>query len=297
MNTGSILMGRPSLGALGRATAWAPRTRTCRRSSSCPTPAAGSRAGRPAWGNGFLPAAYQGTLVRGGPSPDPAPATAGRRVATTSSGATLDFVGRAQPRAPAPPAAGDSELAARIAAYELAFRMQAHAPEVVDLAEGDRRDEARSTASTARRRPSSARAACSPGGWSSAASGSCSSTAATPTAGTPTPTSEANHGKLCRQSDRPIAGLLTDLKRRGLLDDTLVDLGRRVRPHADDRGDQRPRPQPARLHDVAGRRRGEGRAGHRRDRRGRPARGRGQGPRPRPPRHDPAPARARTTCG
>ena len=30
--------------------------------------------------------------------------------------------------------AGDTELSARIAAYELAFRMQAHAPEVVDLA-------------------------------------------------------------------------------------------------------------------------------------------------------------------
>ena len=33
-------------------------------------------------------------------------------------------------------------------------------------------------------------------------------------------------------TDLPIAGLLTDLKRRGLLDSTLVDLGRRVRPDA-----------------------------------------------------------------
>ena len=36
---------------------------------------------------------------------------------------------------------------------------------------------------------------------------------------------EGNHGRLCLQSDRPIAGLLTDLKRRGLLADTLVMWG------------------------------------------------------------------------
>ena len=36
---------------------------------------------------------------------------------------------------------------------------------------------------------------------------------------------EANHGKLCLQSDKPVAGLLTDLKRRGLLKDTLVVWG------------------------------------------------------------------------
>jgi uncharacterized protein (DUF1501 family) len=36
---------------------------------------------------------------------------------------------------------------------------------------------------------------------------------------------EGNHGKLCRQSDLPIAGLLRDLKGRGLLDSTLVIWG------------------------------------------------------------------------
>jgi uncharacterized protein (DUF1501 family) len=36
---------------------------------------------------------------------------------------------------------------------------------------------------------------------------------------------EANHGKWCRVSDKPIAGLLTDLKQRGLLKDTLVVWG------------------------------------------------------------------------
>ena len=38
-------------------------------------------------------------------------------------------------------------------------------------------------------------------------------------------TIEANHSKHCRASDKPIAGLLTDLKARGLLDDTLVIWG------------------------------------------------------------------------
>ena len=36
---------------------------------------------------------------------------------------------------------------------------------------------------------------------------------------------EGNHGKLCLQSDKPIAGLLTDLKRKGLLKNTLVVWG------------------------------------------------------------------------
>ncbi len=36
---------------------------------------------------------------------------------------------------------------------------------------------------------------------------------------------EGNHGGLCRQMDKPVAGLLTDLKRRGLLDDVLVVWG------------------------------------------------------------------------
>ncbi len=36
---------------------------------------------------------------------------------------------------------------------------------------------------------------------------------------------EGNHGQHCRESDQPIAGLLKDLKRRGLLDETLVIWG------------------------------------------------------------------------
>ena len=97
----------------------------------------------------------------------------------------------------------------------------------------------------------------------------------------------------CRDTDQPSAALVTDLKQRGLLDDTLVDLGRRVRPDRllpgqADRRQLRPRPPPALLHHLAGRRRHQ--AGHhlRRDRRLRLQHRRGPGPRPRPARDDPA---------
>ena len=74
---------------------------------------------------------------------------------------------------------------------------------------------------------------------------------------------------------RPIAAFLKDLKQRGMLDRHAGHLGRRVRPHADRRAadarpsrqDERPRPQPLRLHHVAGRRRRQGRPRPRRHRR------------------------------
>ena len=46
----------------------------------------------------------------------------------------------------------------------------------------------------------------------------------------------------CGATDQASAALVTDLKQRGLLDDTLVDLGRRVRPHADGRDEPGARP-------------------------------------------------------
>ncbi len=52
-------------------------------------------------------------------------------------------------------------------------------------------------------------------------------------------------------------GCCTDLKRARPAEGHAGALGRRVRPHADGAGRRRPRPQPARLHDVAGRRRRE----------------------------------------
>jgi uncharacterized protein (DUF1501 family) len=115
----------------------------------------------------------------------------------------------------------DSDLEARIAAYELAYRMQAAAPEAVDLA--------RETAETRRlyglddrtterlgRNCLLARRLVERGvRFVQLYSGSGSKWDAHSDV-------EGNHGRYCRESDRPIAGLLKDLKRRGLLDSTLV---------------------------------------------------------------------------
>ncbi len=221
MNTGSILMGRPSLGAwvsygLGTANQNMPAFVVL------PDPGGWVKGGAPAWGNGFLPAAYQGTLLRGGRSPvSHLSPPAGTGLAQQRR--TIDLVNRLN-REHLTGREGDSELSARIAAYELAFRMQTHAPEAVDVTH--------ETVATRRLygldRPQTAEfgSRCllarrlvergvrfvqvycgDTGGWD----------AHSDIAG--------NHTRLCLQSDRPIAGLLADLKARGLLDETLVIWG------------------------------------------------------------------------
>jgi hypothetical protein len=218
MNTGTILMGKPSLGA------WAGYGLGSENDNMpafvvMPDPAGWVKGGAPAWGNGFLPAAYQGTILRGGPSPilnleTPAGVSANQQQST------LDLINRLNRDALRP---GDesSELAARISAYELAFRMQAHAPEVVDIS--------KETAATRQLyglddkttaefglRCLFARRMVERGvrfvqlycgdtnGWDGHSD------------------VNGNHTKLCAQSDLPVAGLLRDLKSRGLLDSTLV---------------------------------------------------------------------------
>src|SRR5207248_1774842 len=88
--------------------------------------------GPPNWGNGFMPAAHQGTQFRVSGDPiinlsPPAGIGAGQQRES------LDLLGRLnEMHRQATPE--NSELAARTASYELAFRMQASAPEAVDLA-------------------------------------------------------------------------------------------------------------------------------------------------------------------
>src|SRR5262249_5450082 len=85
--------------------------------------------GAPCWGAGFLPAVYQGPLLRRGHTPilnlEP-----GEGVGRRQQRRTLDLRRRLNEADLDPE---DGELAARIASYELAFRMQQHAPEAVDL--------------------------------------------------------------------------------------------------------------------------------------------------------------------
>src|SRR6516165_9849333 len=68
MNTGSILMGRPSLGAWA-AYGLGTENQDMPAFVVLPDPAGWVKGGAPAWGNGYLPAAYQGTILRGGDTP------------------------------------------------------------------------------------------------------------------------------------------------------------------------------------------------------------------------------------
>ena len=107
-----------------------------------------------------------------------------------------------------------------------------------------------------------AAAACWRAGWSKRACGSC----AVVSGGGPGNMQwdahediEENHLRMAAQTDQPMAALLKDLKQRGLLDSTLVMIGRRVRPVPGIARQQRPRsPQPG-LHHVHGGRRRQGR--------------------------------------
>ena len=119
---------------------------------------------------------------------------------------------------------GDSELEARIASYELAFQMQSHAPEVVDLTQetqatqtayglGDKRTQAFGQNCLLARRLVERGVR-----FIELYSGSGSKWDAHAKI-------EQNHTEHCGATDQPIAALLRDLKQRGLLDETLVVWG------------------------------------------------------------------------
>jgi hypothetical protein len=221
MNTGSILMGRPSLGS------WVSYGLGTENDSLpafvvLPDPGGGLKGGPSAWGNGYLPATYQGTTFRPGPTPvvdlRPQPS-----ISAVQQHGTLDLL-RSLNRSHSDQREAESRLEARIEAYELAFRMQAAAPVAVDFA-----DETAETlglygigekdTDEFGRRCLLARRLVERGvrfvqlysgdtnGWDAHENVA------------------ANHGLYCRRTDKPVAGLLRDLRRRGLLDDTLVIWG------------------------------------------------------------------------
>jgi uncharacterized protein DUF1501 len=221
MNTGSILMGRPSLGSWV-AYGLGSENQNMPAFVVMPDPQGWVKGGAPAWGNGYLPAAFQGTILRGGANPimhlqnPPGIDAAQQR-------RTLDFVQQLNRRY-LEARQGDNDLAARIAAYELAFRMQARAPEVVDIASetaATRRLYGLDQTDTAEfgLRCLLARRMVERGvrfiqlycgdanGWDAHSD------------------IVGNHTRLCRQSDQPIAAMLKDLKARGLFDSTLVIWG------------------------------------------------------------------------
>jgi hypothetical protein len=131
VNTGSILMGRPSLGS------WVSYGLGTENDSLpafvvLPDRGGGLKGGPSAWGNGYLPATYQGTSFRPGATPvvDLRPQAS---MSPSEQLATLDLV-RSLNRRHLDMRGADGRLEARIESYELAYRMQAAAPEAVDLA-------------------------------------------------------------------------------------------------------------------------------------------------------------------
>ena len=224
MNTGKTQIGRPSLGS------WAVYGLGT-ENESLPgyvvmlDKRGGPISGQPNWSGGFMPGTYSGTLFRpvGNPILDLARPN---HLSGRAQREQLDLLAELneQHLAARP---GGSELAARINAYELAYQMQSAAPEAVDLSQETERtralygmgraptDEFGRNCLIARRlveRGVRFVQLYSGGGhleetWDAHAG------------------IESNHGQHAAEVDQPIAALLTDLERRGLLDQTLVIWG------------------------------------------------------------------------
>jgi hypothetical protein len=172
------------------------------------------------WGNGFLPAAYQGTLFRNGSTPivDLNPRAGVTIKAQRSELDLLKWLNEKH----AAERSNTSEFDARIASYELAFRMQTQAPELVDLGRESEATKKLYGLDDAVSEPFGRQCllarrmvergvrfvkllhGAGPDRWD-------------------------DHGDIegrlpvhCKEVDKPITGLLTDLKARGLLDNTLV---------------------------------------------------------------------------
>ncbi|QDS92916.1 hypothetical protein FF011L_16700 [Roseimaritima multifibrata] len=221
MNTCSILGGRPSLGSwvsygLGSENADLPNFVVMQDTRSSVVN------GPRNWGAGFMPALYQGVRFSEGSQPIPN-LTAPEGFTDRRQMGKLNFLNQInQQFADRHPE--QSELEARIASYEMGFRMQAEAPQAIDLSQETAETEkmygmdqpetakfgkmcllARRLSESGVRFVQLYHGAGSK--WDSHSN------------------IERNHSKLCKQTDQPVAALLKDLKQRGLLDETLVVWG------------------------------------------------------------------------
>jgi hypothetical protein len=220
--TGRVVPGFPSMGSwvlygLGS------ESRSLPSYVVMPDPKGALEAGQPMYMNGFLPAFYQPTMFRPGDRPVlnldlPSGVRFDQRQRTLRllrglNEATLD------------PA--DQEFSARINAYDLAFKMQTEAPDVLDLSRepeetqalygiGETRtdDYGRRCLLARKLVENGVRFVCvvSGGGAGNMQWDAHSDI-------------EENHLRKAAETDKPVAGLLKDLKRRGLLDSTLVVWG------------------------------------------------------------------------
>lgn len=221
MNTGSPLGGRPSLGAwvtygLGTENQNLPSFVVLTDTKTQVTN------GPRNWSAGFMPAVYQGTHLRPGADPiahlnNPVGVSHERQQAKLDLLADLN-VRHARTRQ------SQTELEARIRSYELAFQMQAHAPEAIDLSQETAETQQlygldqEPTAAFGRNCLLARRLIERGVRFVQLWHGSGAKWDAHKGI-------ENNHAKNCRESDQPAAALLQDLKRRGLLDETLVVWG------------------------------------------------------------------------
>jgi hypothetical protein len=220
MNTGTAQFGRPSMGAwlsygLGSESHDLPGFVVLQSGPR------GPRGGSALWGSGFLPTMYQGVPFRSGGEPI-LDLTSPKGITARRQGQALDVIRELnQARLER---TGDPEIATRIASYEMAYRMQTSAPELIDIA-----GESKATL---------AAYAAEPGRASFA--NNCLLARRLVERGVRFVqlyhTDWDHHGgpgadldkaleKVCREVDQPCAALITDLKRRGLLDETLVIWG------------------------------------------------------------------------
>ena len=185
-----------------------------------PDPKGALEAGQPMYANGFLPAVYQPTTFRPGGRPVlnlDLPSGVGAE----SRRRTLKLIGDLNRSALDP---ADEEFSARINAYDLAFKMQTEAPEVLDLSREPREtldlygvgvepthDYGRRCLLARKLVENGVRFVCvvSGGGPGNMQWDAHSDI-------------EENHVRKASETDKPVAGLLKDLKRRGLLESTLV---------------------------------------------------------------------------
>jgi hypothetical protein len=224
MNSGRILSGHPALGSwvtygLGSVNEDLPGFVVMLDRTGGPI------SGPKNWSSGYMPAAYQGVVVRADATPIHNLALP-PGMTREQQRQLLDRL-REKNQEHLATRADNSELAARIASYELAFKMQQHAPEAVDFAQesaktldlygiGDKKtDDFGRKCLLARRLVERgvrfiqvySGGAHNDDNWDAHAD------------------LKKNHDLHAGETDKPIAGLLKDLKQRGLLDSTLIVWG------------------------------------------------------------------------
>ncbi len=224
MNSGKILSGSPCLGS------WA-NYGLGTENQNLPgfvvmlDPRGGPISGAKNWSSGYMSASYQATVMRseGNPILDLTPPAG---VSRAMQRQLLDAL-RTENEQHKSLRADNSNLAARIASYELAYKMQQHAPEAVDLAREDEQTlslygiDDNKSAKFGRQCLLARRLVERGVRFVQIYSGGNHNDANWDAHGD----LKHNHDLHAGETDKPIAGLLKDLKQRGLLEDTLVVWG------------------------------------------------------------------------